>query len=92
MLIVVSLVLALWIPASSIQTRALSAGYDLSWWTVDGGGGSVSDEASSYALGSTLGQPDAVGWEGSRYTLTGGFWSGALVAYGTYLPLVLRDF
>ena len=67
-------------------------GYDLSWWTVDGGGGFVSDETSGYTLGSTIGQPDAAAWDGSGYTLTGGFWGGALVEYHIYLPLVLRDF
>jgi hypothetical protein len=66
--------------------------YDLSWWTVEGGGGSLA--AGGYALSGTLGQPDAGTWQGGDYQLLGGFWAGgALVApedYRVYLPLVLR--
>jgi len=64
--------------------------YDLSWWTVDGGGGIVS--GGSYTLTGTIGQPDAGGLTGGDYTLGGGFWGGGAVAaeYKIYLPLVLR--
>jgi len=52
-------------------------GYNLSWWTVDGGGGSFSS-GPGYSLGGTLGQPDAGVLNGPGYTLTGGLWrSGA---------------
>jgi len=64
-------------------------GYDLSWWTVDGGG-TTSNGGSGYALGSTIGQPDAAVWSGGDYTLAGGFWGGLAVEYHIYLPLVLR--
>ena len=40
-------------------------GYDLSWWTVDGGGITPND-SSGYTLGGTAGQPDAAGWSGGR--------------------------
>lgn len=63
--------------------------YDLSWWTVDGGGG-ISSEGSGYALGDTVGQPDAAVWSGGDYTLAGGFWGGVAVEWRIYLPLVLR--
>ena len=63
-------------------------GYDLSWWTVDGGGATL--EAGEYRLGGTAGQPDAGILEGGGYTLRGGFWSGVAVAYPVFLPLVLR--
>ena len=49
-------------------------GYDLSWWTVDGGGGTNS--AGDYTLSSTTGQPDARELSGDVYTLEGGFWAG----------------
>jgi hypothetical protein len=50
-------------------------GYDLSWFTVDGGGGSSSGDP--YALSGTIGQPDAGMLSGGSYTLAGGFWAGA---------------
>ena len=65
-------------------------GYDLSWWTVDGGG-TAPIEGSGYALGGTIGQPDAAVWSGGDYVLAGGFWGGALVEYHIYLPLVVRS-
>jgi len=73
------------------RSASTGVGYDASWWTVDGGG-STFNEDDSYTLGFTIGQTDAAVWDGSGYTLTGGFWGGALVEYHVYLPLVLRDF
>ena len=73
---------------------ALAAGsYDLSWWTVDGGGGTSS--GNGYALNGTIGQPDAgMVAGGGGYTLEGGFWHGGVAATPTemkvYLPLVKR--
>lgn len=70
------------------------AGYDLSWWTVDGGGLNPVP-GSGYRLGGTAGQPDAGLWQGGGYTLGGGFWGGGAVAHGPYeiyLPLVLRGY
>ena len=63
-------------------------GYDLSSWTVDGGGAIA--EEGEYRLGATAGQPDAGVLEGNGYTLRGGFWGGVVVVYPVYLPLVLR--
>jgi len=74
------------------QEPAQAMGYDISWWTVDGGGGTLSDSSSGYILGSTSGQPDASVWRGDGYTLVGGFWGGLAVEYRVYLPLVLRNY
>jgi hypothetical protein len=67
-------------------------GYDLSWWTVDGGGGT--SRADAFALSGTLGQTEARTWQGGGYALSGGFWSGGEQApgdkYRIYLPLVVR--
>ncbi len=67
--------------------------YDLSWWTVDGGGGRSAD--GSYALEGTSGQPDVgPSMSGEGYTLEGGFWGGGLSGvswYSIYLPLVQRN-
>ena len=46
--------------------------YDLSWSTIDGGGGTNS--GSNYVLSGTIGQPDAAAMSGSIYSLRGGFW------------------
>ena len=53
---------------------AQTNGYDLTWWTVDGGGGSAT--GGSYTLSGTIGQPDAGNLSNGDYTLTGGFWGG----------------
>ncbi len=74
---------------------AQAGGYDLSWWTVDGGGGQSSGGA--FTLAGTIGQPDAGSMSGGGYTLAGGFWHAG-AAGGTspggegvvYLPLVVK--
>ena len=70
-------------------------GYDLSWWTVDGGGATYST-GGGYVLGGTAGQPDAGLMEGGGYSLAGGFWPGGVAApepeYQIYLPLGLRGY
>ena len=68
--------------------------YDLSWWTVDGGGQTFSN-GGDYTLGGAIGQPDAGLLTGGDYTLGGGFWGGGEVGeaeeHSVYLPLVMRD-
>jgi hypothetical protein len=64
--------------------------YDLSWWTVDGGGGTLTNDGI-YTLSGTAGQPDAAVWLNGAYTLGGGFWRGTIGRYVVYLPLVLRQ-
>jgi len=69
-------------------------GYELSWWTVDGGGGTWSI-GGGFQLGGTAGQPDAGVLAGGGYTLGGGFWRGGEApppVYEIYLPVVLRRF
>jgi hypothetical protein len=49
-------------------------GYDLSWWTIDGGGVTFAT-GGTFNLGGTVGQPDAShALTGGTYSLTGGFW------------------
>ncbi len=49
-------------------------GYDLSWWTIDGGGVTFAT-GGSFTMGGTIGQPDASNTlTGGTYSLTGGFW------------------
>jgi hypothetical protein len=64
-------------------------GYDLTWSTIDGGGGSSA--ASGYQLTGTLGQPDAgAALSGGGYSLSGGFWGGVSTGGKVYLPLTRR--
>jgi len=70
-------------------------GYDLSWWTVDGGGGAMtgSTGSRSYTLTGTSGQPDAGILAQSPYSLEGGFWGrseSTEAKHRVYLPVVLR--
>jgi len=90
--LLLSVSIALAQPADAGSTD-LDGGYDLSWWTVDGGGGTLTDGVSGYSLSGTAGQPDAATWQGEGYSLAGGFWGGAVpVEYAVYLPLVLRGY
>ena len=75
------------------------SGYDLSWWTSDGGGytfpglaARTGSTGGNYSLGGTVGQPDAGLLAGPGYTLAGGFWSGAGQPYRIYLPLAVRNY
>jgi len=74
-------------------TTAQGPTYDLSWWTVDGGGGTFST-GGGYELGGTVGQPDAGPHVDGAYTLSGGFWVSGLAAIQChiYLPLVAKGF
>jgi hypothetical protein len=80
---------------------AQTGGAVLSWWTVDGGGGTLT--GSGYTLSGTVGQSDAApALRGSGYTLRGGFWGDVGDAddqqprppgpgdEALYLPLVTR--
>lgn len=61
---------------SLMAIPAASAQYDLSWYTIDGGGAMFST-GGSFSLGGTIGQPDAGVMSGGTFTLSGGFWPGA---------------
>ena len=53
---------------------ALGQDFDLSWWTVDGGGAMFST-GGEFSLGSTIGQHDAGAMTGGDFEMTGGFWA-----------------
>ena len=72
---------------------AQGGGFDLTWFTVDGGGASGLG-GGGFTLSGTAGQPEAGATSGGGYALVGGFWAGLAArpeprAY-LYLPLVLR--
>ncbi len=47
--------------------------YDLSWYTVDCGGGTST--GGTFSLTGTAGQPDAGAMSGGTFSLSGGFWA-----------------
>jgi len=70
--------------------------FEISWHTIDGGGGESS--GGNYALTGIIGQSDAgVLMSGDDYTMTGGFWEVGdepVISPGggdVYLPLVIKD-
>jgi hypothetical protein len=75
--------------AGGIALARSGDGYNLSWWTADGGGATLSEDGR-YTLDGTTGQPDAGVLEGDGYTLVGGFWGGVAIEYQVYLPAALR--
>nr|WP_290666481.1 hypothetical protein [Ardenticatena sp.] len=81
------LTVALLVPAT-IALAQSSGSFDLSWNTVDGGGGTSS--GGLYTLSGTIGQPDAGAMSGGAYALVGGFWGGTATQYSLYLPVVVR--
>ena len=72
-------------PSSAPRTT----GYEISWYTIDGGG-AQNLQGGSYSLSGTIGQPDAGSQSGGgTYTLNGGFWVN-LFGYRLNLPLIMR--
>ena len=63
-------------------------GYEIAWYTIDGGG-AQDLSGGTYSLSGTVGQFDAGSQGGGTYTLNGGYWV-ELFGYRLYLPLILR--
>jgi hypothetical protein len=58
----------------AVASAQSGGGYDLSWWTIDGGGITFA-AGGTFNLGGTVGQPDASNpLTGGAFSLTGGFW------------------
>jgi len=64
--------LAVWVLTTSSAFAMSGGDYELTWSTIDGGGGRSS--GGDFALVGTIGQPDAGRMEGGDYELSGGFW------------------
>ncbi len=62
---------------------------DLSWWTIDNGGG-LDSSGGSFQLSGTIGQPEAGVLTGGPYRLLGGWWDESTSSFAIYLPLVLK--
>jgi hypothetical protein len=65
-----------------LAATAASGQYELSWYTIDGGGGRSS--GGDISVIGTIAQPDAAWSSGREYELLGGFWPGG--------PLCFVDF
>jgi hypothetical protein len=90
LLVPLTLVLVLFVGHVAANLGNSSTGsYDLTWFTV-AGGGAASSEGGSYSLGGTIGQPATGQVDGGSYSLTGGFWVGSAQFYKLLLPLILR--
>ncbi|MHC4697850.1 MAG: dockerin type I domain-containing protein [Planctomycetota bacterium] len=56
-----------------VAVSALAQDFDLSWYTIDGGGDMWST-GGDFELSGTIGQPDAGVMTGDVFELSGGFW------------------
>lgn len=86
--LLLALALGLIVLGSATAMAGSGGPYTVSWWTIDGGGGTSA--GGGYRLDGTAGQPDAGEMGGDGYRLVGGFWGGGFVEYQIYLPVVLR--
>jgi hypothetical protein len=88
------IILLLIVSAVGVAHAQSGGGYNLEWNTTDGGGAMYAT-GGGYELGGTIGQPDAATWQGSGYTLSGGFWHAGRIPvpakYRIFLPLVMRN-
>jgi hypothetical protein len=76
------ILLAVYFPLTAPALAQSGGDYNLSWFTIDGGGGTSS--SGDYRLESSIGQPDAGPlMSGGEYTLVGGFLPAP------YIPLTL---
>jgi hypothetical protein len=88
--VVLALILTPLILTASPALAQSGGGFDLSWSTVDGGGGTSA--GGGFRVTGTAGQPDPGEMAGGSIRVGGGFWGGGFAAedYDIYLPLVLR--
>ena len=71
----------------STTSHAQSGGqFNVSWSTIDGGGGSSS--GGQFQLSGTIGQADAGALTGGSFKLEGGFWSGITLLQTSGAPIL----
>ena len=86
LLLIAALVLVVGVSLASAQ----AGDWDLSWYTIDGGG-ATSSGGARYTLSGTVGQPDAGSMSGGVYNLHAGFWQPTdRGAHEIYLPLIQK--
>lgn len=84
-----------------IATPALAQegdGYELSWWSLTGGGGNSEDDAQEYSLTGVIGQVATESLADGDFTVTGGIFTNESAkasssggAFDVFLPIILRD-
>lgn len=76
----------------SIAAAQSGNGFDLTWNTIDGGGGTST--GGNFEVSGTIGQAEAGTLSGGSYALVGGFWFGLDSQPNPqrllYLPLVRK--
>jgi len=80
--------LALALDGVALSARAQP--YEVRWFSVDGGG-TARAAGGAFAVGGTVGQPDAGSTLASPYGIGSGFWAATLAATGAELQLVATD-
>ena len=86
--LVLLLVVVLLVAGMVSSVALATGGYEVSWYTFDGGGGISS--SPTYTVMGTIGQPDAGPVNtGTGYSLTGGFWTW-LARYLSFAPLIRK--
>lgn len=68
---IIMMLVTMWI--GPVVSGQVGGNYDLSWSTIDSGGGTSS--GGQYILTGTIGQPDTGRTASCTYHLSGGFWS-----------------
>ena len=74
---------------AAVPVLAETTSYNLTWWTVDGGG-ATGLTTGDYTLSGTAGQPDARSLSNGDYDLAGGFWGALMVKMKSFLPLIKK--
>ena len=64
--------------SAAARFAAIDADFDLTWHTIDGGGGASA--GGGFELAGTIGQPDAGTMTGGDFILSGGFMAGVSAA------------
>ncbi len=72
-------IVALCLALTLLWCDAASAGYEIVWHTIDGGGGTSA--GGPYVLTGTIGQPDAAYSSGGDYEMLAGFWPGGPLCF-----------
>jgi hypothetical protein len=75
---------------SPVQANPSTDLYELTWFTYDTGGGTVTSADGVYTLSSTAGQYDAGSRVGAGYSVDGGFWYSGIQGGSIYIPVVVR--
>ena len=67
-------ILLIWFLAALPSSAQSGGDYELTWSTIDGGGGTSS--GGPYVLTGTMSQPEAGAMSGGEYEILAGFWPG----------------